>query len=340
MKKKKVEHRVEAQFFGSLSILLIVVSLSLFLFLTFRTKPSFYTGEIQGDLVVETDVQKKSDKKEAKVQVAESSKIDKNLSNSNQEGIKSQEYVSASNGKTSSESGKLSEREIELMLGNVGEYVSQGMIAEARAILQKILESNPDHEEALTQLGLIYTMDLQKENEAREVFEKLLMKNPQNPVAIRELEDLNSDHSEGVKKMESIYQKDPNPELAVGIGHILMDRDDPSAAIPYFEKAGEKGLSELAEVYIRSNNVAKAQEVMQKKEDILTQKLQSADAEHHDELVEELVRAKLNQVEMMMRQPGKEAQSRQKIMELKGHVKDSELQVYLNAYDSRRKTEF
>ena len=301
MKKKRKERKVEAEFLSSMLFLMMSLGASLTVFLVYKPTRSFNV-EVQ-DVIAENKpvakVQAKPVVEQAPIQNTVPTKIS----------VASAAPVAhADNG----ESSELVKRAIEL--------VNQSQVSEAKQMLEKVLQENPDNDEALTQLGLIHLLDLKDEKVAQTYFEKILTINPDNKVALAELVDIYADRADGsgVKYLESLYEKNPNTSIAMGIGQVLIE-NNPVAAIPYLEKGGEPALHDLGEAYTMSGNHAKALETFQVQEEKAKARLQNADAESGEYAKDELVRVMINKYHAYNALGNKE-QAQQQMSEIKSQI--------------------
>ena len=66
--------------------------------------------------------------------------------------------------------------------------IDQGLIAEGRAMLEKIIELDPSNTQAMMELAMIYTLDLKEPAKSRDILENILDINPSHRAALNELE--------------------------------------------------------------------------------------------------------------------------------------------------------
>ncbi len=285
MKKKRRETSVEIQFLGSLSLLLASLILCLFVLLKFR-RP---TLSHQKEFVSVSLAEKKSSETKKQAPIVKVSQTQND---------------SVASASSLSKQKTLSEKETKDLVSKAMELVNQAQTEEAKAIFEKVLKDDPEHEEALTQLALIYLLDYKDEKSAQPYFEKILSVNPENKTALAELVDIYANRGDGVgvKYLESLYEKNPNNSIALGIGQVLIETN-PRAAIPYLEKAGDSALNELVEAHLQSGNYERAYENLQRQEELLMNKMQSIEGEHSEYLKDELLRVKMsmNQVQAKMK---------------------------------------
>jgi len=303
MKNKRKERKVETEFLSSMVFLIFSLFTSFTVFLVYKPTRSFNVE------VKETVAENKPVKTKSVQAIAEHAPEKPKVPEKNNAIPVQTASVARTN---TSESNDLVKRAIEL--------VNQSQVGEARQLLEKVLQENPDHEEALVQLGLIHLLDLKDEKVAQTYFEKILTINPDNKVALTELVDIYADRADGagVKYLESLYEKNPNTSIAMGIGQVLIE-NNPVAAIPYLEKGGEPALNDLGEAYVMSGNHAKALETFQVQEEKARARLQNADGEGNEYAKDELVRIMLNKYHALNALGNKEA-AQQQMNEIRGQI--------------------
>lgn len=322
-KQKRKENKVESEFLTSMLFLMVSLGASLTVFLTYSTTNSFNV-EVQ-ELVAEQKPQNKTPVVKA---IEKSIDIPKEKS----EKIVASKSVPNTVSASDTDSSESVKKAIEL--------VNQSQVAEAKLLLEKVLQDNPEHEEALTQLGLIHLLDYKDAKAAQPYFEKILSINPDNKLALAELVDIYADFPDGggVKYLESLYEKNQSASIAAGIGQVLIE-NNPKAAIPYLEKGGEHALNDLGDAYSMSGNYAKALETYQVQEEKAKAKLQNADPETSEYTKDELVRVMMNQYHTL-RALGNDEQAQQKQNELRQYIgKEADLLTQSEQPHSKMKKE-
>lgn len=314
-KPDKSSKQVESNFLGSLLFLIFSLTVSLTVFLNYKPTNSFNVNIPTDSIAV-----KKAEALPAKKQ---HTSVEENVISQN---VRNEEPKSVA----SNEANELVKQAID--------FVNLNQPNEAKALLEQVLQKNPNDEEALTQLALIHLLDFKDEDKARPIFEKILNNNPENQTALAELVEIysDSDHDDGINFLKSVYEKSPNSNVATGLGQVLMETH-PKAAIPYLEKGGERALNDLAEAYTVSGNHEKAFETLQRNEELLTGKMQNNEVQDAGFTKDELVRVKMNMVNSLVAQ-GKQELAHQKAQELKNYFGDSpEYLSYLSSFDINNK---
>jgi hypothetical protein len=102
---------------------------------------------------------------------------------------------------------------------------------------------------------------------------------------------------------------------------------DPKAAIPYLEKSGDIALNDLAEALSISGQYDKANETLQKQEDILRVKAQAGDEFAKDEIL----RVTMNMVHNLKAQ-GHDEQALEKLKEIKPYIGDADFLSYIDTF--------
>lgn len=141
--------------------------------------------------------------------------------------------------------------------------------AAAQSLLD-ILRTDSNNEHALVELAVLYLNDPRYRDKAVAMLEKVLERNPNNDQAMGELLSATQDAAEGteikglLESVQSSYAKNPDStNLAGGLGKLLVDRGDLNAGIPLLEKAAadpkfaESALNTLVETYADSEQAAK-----------------------------------------------------------------------------------
>lgn len=150
-------------------------------------------------------------------------------------------------------------------------FVDSGDYKVAREKLEAIIKEHPDHLKAMTELGMVYLIDLREPEQALPLFEKVISVDPSNQLVVNELigvyEELGR-QDDGMIYLQSQLEKSPdNPSLSLGMGQMMMGQNRTSDAIPYLEKAIQFGnqpdyvYMDLGDSYSKQGQKDKAIEV-------------------------------------------------------------------------------
>ncbi len=151
---------------------------------------------------------------------------------------------------------------------NAIESIDKGNIEEALSLLEAVLQKDPGNEQALIEVAMIHLLDLKQTDQAVAYLERVMVVNPDNRIVMTELVSLYSDMENGqsgLSFLSDLQSKHPeSPEIAYGIGQLLLSEGREAEAISQFEKATqgeeERGLAfaNLAESYARIGDMEKA----------------------------------------------------------------------------------
>lgn len=307
------ERKLEIGFFKSLAFLVFSLVVSLSVFLIYR--PSA-TSRYNFPEYLVTEVSKPQLKTKAiePVKSIPQEKAPQLISQSESAASRNGVVSVQSTAKTLT---KMSDSDAKDFIHQAILMINQNQAGDAKKLLEKVLQDQPDNEEALVQLALVHIIDLKEEKLGQNYLERALKVNPDNKAALSELVEIYASRKDpaGVNYLQSLYDKNPdNNNLAMGIGQILI-QDQPTAAIPYLQKAGEPALTDLAEAYSITGNHSKAIETYTRQEEIIANKLQSED-ERSGLGKDNLVWAKMNIVNELLAQ-GKNEQAQKKLEEIK-----------------------
>jgi len=139
--------------------------------------------------------------------------------------------------------------------------IDQGLIAEGRAMLEKIIELDPSNTQAMMELAMIYTLDLKEPVKSRDILEKILDINPSHRAALNELELIYKELGavdQGLELLQLKAQQHPESlEIQYLYGRLLA-AENPAGALPWLERATkitdqrEQALDQLAGAALRA----------------------------------------------------------------------------------------
>lgn len=200
--------------------------------------------------------------------VSQTEKVAKKVKKSQ---VNTAETVSVSGSETSV-SGVASLDSMEILEKAIGQ-VDSGNYQAARDMLEAALEKDPNNEQLLVELGMIYLIDYRQPENALPLLERALTQNPSNKVVLSELVGVYQETSnigEGQVFIKSLLEKNPeNADLNLGMGQILLAENNMFEAVGFLEKAIEQGntpdyvYNDLAEVYSKIGKPEKAIETYQ-----------------------------------------------------------------------------
>lgn len=268
---------LEVSFLSSFSILVLCVIITLNILIKYEPPGNFILSSEGENITTPTEVPHKL----PTVQKPISSKLLAKQTSNNNLTSKKNSHKSLQVTQIS-EHKKISYSEIDTLLIEARKMINTGDSKNAITNLEKILVHDPQNNEALTELGLVYLLDLRNNEKAKSYLEKAVFENPDNQVALSELVDLYSEEegTAGLEKLKKLYENNPNnPTLAYGLGQLLVE-DDPRAASVYLETAIQQGadtaaFSDLAEAYELAGNSEKALETFKSQRTIEYEKWKS-----------------------------------------------------------------
>lgn len=149
--------------------------------------------------------------------------------------------------------------------------IDSGNYQAAKERLEGIIKENPGHLKAITELGMVYLIDLRDPESAMPLFEKVVASDPSNQLVVNELigvyEELGK-QEEGVAYLQGLMEKNPeNSAVSLGLGQILLGQNRSTDAIPYLEKSIQNGSQpdyvymDLGDAYSKQGRKDKAIEV-------------------------------------------------------------------------------
>lgn len=307
------ERKLEINFFKSLAFLVFSLVVSLSVLLTYRpSATSRY--DFPENLTTEAPKTPAKPKTMEPVKALTQERAPQLMSQSPANSSSSSATLTQNTAKAPS---KMSDGDAKDLIHQAILMVNQNQAREAKNLLEKVLQDQPDNEEALVQLALVHIIDLKEEKLGQTYLERALKVNPENKAALSELVEIYATRKDpaGVNYLQSLYDKNPdNNNLAMGIGQILI-QDQPTAAIPYLQKAGEPALIDLAEAYSLTGNHSKAIEAYSRQEEIIASKLQSED-ERSGIGKDNLIWAKMNIVNELLAE-GKDELAQKKLDEIR-----------------------
>lgn len=337
------KHSIELRFLASFGLLLVSLTVILLTLLSNRPSGSFREPVSVAALTPETKNPKPVTRKEitppekeapANIELAEP--LLRKPSSLAQNPPRQRGPLGA---KASSEKNlaRISYSDAEELLDRATEFVNKGSPLEAKRLLEEILQSYPDHDTALTELGLIHLLDLKDTAQAQTFLEKAARLNPDNRIALGELVEIyaDADPSKGLSFLRNLQEQNPdNPNVSQALGQLLLE-DHPEAAAPYLETAVRNGstsaLPELAEAYTAAGNYQKAIEVRQKEDDLAKDKWESGGDEFDRE---QRITSALNLISLHL-EMGNKKQAEEKLAELKSVARnDREYLALLEHFNS------
>ncbi len=145
------------------------------------------------------------------------------------------------------------------LLEEARQFVAKAEPEKARQLLEKIIKNDPQNDEALVELGLVYLLDLHESGEAKANFQKAALANSHNEVAISELINIYYEQEtidEGVAFLTDLLNQNPeNDQLSLSIGQLYVDSGRYEDSLVHLKTAAESGknkdlaLLELARAY-------------------------------------------------------------------------------------------
>lgn len=184
-------------------------------------------------------------------------------------------------------------------------HIDSGQFHLARELLENALKNDPNNENLLVELGMVYLIDYRQPENARAYLERALKVNPSNKVVMNELVNIYSDARDGAAGKELISEllktNPNNPELNLGMAQMHVESGDTASAVQYFEKAIANGehpdyiYSDLGEIYISQGQYQKAISTYSKAAVRAQEKYDQTDDASYRDLNEDLLdRALLN----------------------------------------------
>ena len=150
-------------------------------------------------------------------------------------------------------------------------HIDSGEFEIAREMIEKALEGDPNNENLLMELGMIFLIDYRQPENALPHLEKALKVNPGNKVVLNELVGVYQEigqNDAGLEFMKNLLNSNPeSPDLNLGVGQLLMSENNNYDAAKYLETAIKNGdqpdyvYSDLAEIYAKTGNSDRAIEV-------------------------------------------------------------------------------
>lgn len=148
------------------------------------------------------------------------------------------------------------------------DLVDAGNVEGAQQALDGVLKRDPRSEQALIEMAMIHLLDLKQVDQAVAYLQRALDVNPENPIVMSELVSLYEEQGkieEGLTFMQEVQSKNAgSPELAHGVGQMLILAGRDQDAIAHFEKATEspdyqvRAYRDLAEAYSKTGDLDKA----------------------------------------------------------------------------------
>jgi len=141
--------------------------------------------------------------------------------------------------------------------------IDQGLIAEGRAMLEKIIELDPSNTQAMMELAMIYTLDLKEPVKSRDMLEKILDINPSHRAALNELELIYKELGAVDQGLELLQLKAQQHPESIEIQYLygrLLAAENPAGALPWLERATqipdqrEQALDQLAGAALMAGN--------------------------------------------------------------------------------------
>ncbi|MEI8027360.1 MAG: tetratricopeptide repeat protein [Pseudomonadota bacterium] len=162
-------------------------------------------------------------------------------------------------------------------------FIEAGDYQSAKERLEAIIKDNPDHLKALTELGMVYLIDLRQPDMALPLFEKVISADPSNQLVVNELigvyEELGR-QEEGVGFLQGLMEKNPeNSAVSLGLGQIFLGQNRTGDAIPYLEKSIQYGTQpdyvymDLGDAYSKQGQREKAIDVYRQAVDMADRRL-------------------------------------------------------------------
>ncbi len=162
-------------------------------------------------------------------------------------------------------------------------FIEAGDYQSAKERLEAIIKDNPDHLKALTELGMVYLIDLRQPDMALPLFEKVISTDPTNQLVVNELigvyEELGR-QEEGIGFLQGLMEKNPeNSAVSLGLGQIFLGQNRTGDAIPYLEKSIQHGAQpdyvymDLGDAYSKQGQREKAIDVYRQAVDMADRRL-------------------------------------------------------------------
>jgi tetratricopeptide (TPR) repeat protein len=202
----------------------------------------------------------------------------------------------------------LSDSVIDEQLTRARELVNAGRTDDAIQMLEEILRSSPDNNNALTELGMIYSLDQDNPDKAKSYLEKALQANPDNRIALSELVEIyrDEDDVQGENKLRQMVEAHPdNSRLAWGLGQVLTS-SNPKEAVTYLEAAANEdpsALPDLAEAWKAAGDSEKSMETYKRYRDVEQERWRNGHYENQDEGRESYIHAQMGVI-ITMRERG------------------------------------
>jgi tetratricopeptide (TPR) repeat protein len=163
--------------------------------------------------------------------------------------------------------GAVGPQRLATLLDDARSMIDRGQVREGAEILEGLVHKEPLNTQAMMELAMVYTLDYKVPLKARQLLERVVEINPNHRAALSELEILYAElgaQSEGLTWLQLKSEQHPDAlELQFAYGRMLASRD-PEAAIPWLVKATqipdeqEHAYNELATAALRSGKVGMA----------------------------------------------------------------------------------
>lgn len=159
-------------------------------------------------------------------------------------------------------------------LDNAEDLLAKGKPVEAAALLQALLRDDPQNEEALVRLGVLYATLSPHPEKGIPLLRGAIEKNPENDEALHFLlltTTKVSGVAEAANTIRDLYNASPaSPRLNGEMGHLLASQGRLGEAIPYLERAaaGPQAappvLDLLEQAYTATGDTAKAESLRER----------------------------------------------------------------------------
>ncbi|MBP9708643.1 MAG: tetratricopeptide repeat protein [Oligoflexales bacterium] len=157
----------------------------------------------------------------------------------------------------------------------------------AQVLLEKVLELDPNNDQALFELGMLYLIDYRNKEKARLYLEATVAVNSGNQHGMSELVNLyfeTDSIDEGIRNFRELADKHPETShYPLAAGQLLMDADRYAEALPFLKEAVEKGtqpeqsLADLSRTHAKLGEYALAaqacQQALAKQEELIRKAL-------------------------------------------------------------------
>jgi tetratricopeptide (TPR) repeat protein len=258
---------LEATVFTRLFLFLVLVTGLFFVLFTFTPSPNKDAYVAESEFVKPYQGRQVARKTTKKVEVTDKNYVVKKVDTSKKEsnGTKFAKKTQPADLKAP----KIAKNESsDKVLQKAIAHVDSGEYQLARSLIEEALEKDPNNEQLLVELGMIYLIDFRQPEGALPHLEKALKVNPSNKVVLSELVGIYQEIGQsdaGLDFMRNLLGSNPgNSELNLGVGQILLSDNKTFEATKYLEDAIKSGAqpdyvyTDLAEAYSRTGRPDKA----------------------------------------------------------------------------------